>query len=321
MGGAPGGYKLVIRLFVIVTTFEPMSVHIMPDGPMFYTRGPHSLKDKSWKSRSNFITDYFFTHAQAEHGTTLSILRTRYIKGIRGDDDIELWRKIKHASVKTLMPLAWRLGQQESQLLPYDRGAYHIFGYDISVNSHVEPVVIEVNGHPMTDLEIVKTNETHKRPVVQADREAKMDMIDRIGSLLGFYDESNGKQEADVRKLVDEKAKKFGWERCDEEPGVVLPKKNGKLCLTPQGLKDVVWSELEMIRKGPFECAFPLENGRNVVHLLDGKLPRSERLVEWWEESKALGKGSPLFEHAHAMERKPAYFAPKVTKKYERDMY
>merc|ERR1712216_714151 len=114
------------------------------------------------------------------------------------------------------------------------------------------------------------------------------DMIDRIGSLLGFYDESNGKQEADVRKLVDEKAKKFGWERCDEEPGVVLPKKNGKLCLTPQGLKDVVWSELEMIRKGPFECAFPLENGRNVVHLLDGKLPRSERLVEWWEEAKAV---------------------------------
>jgi hypothetical protein len=288
----------------------------MPDGPMFYTRGPHSLKSKSWKDRSNFITDYFFTHAQAEHGTTLSLLRNRYIKGIRGDDDIELWRKIKHASVKTLLPLAWRLAQQESQLLPYSRGAYHIFGYDISVNDQLEPVVIEVNAHPMTDLEIVKTNETHKKPVVQADREAKMDMIDRIGSLLGFYDNSNGAQEAEVRKTVAEKAKKFGWETCDEEPGVLLPKRNGKICITPQGLEDIVWSELEMIRKGPFECAFPQENGRNVAYMLEGKLPRSERLVEWWEETKALGG-----EHAKCLERKPAYIAPKVTKVYERDTY
>jgi len=137
-----------------------------------------------------------------------------------------------------------------------------------------------------------------------------------IGSLLGFYDNSNGAQEAEVRKTVAEKAKKFGWETCDEEPGVLLPKRNGKLCITPQGLEDIVWSELEMIRKGPFECAFPQENGRNVVHMLEGKLPRSERLVEWWEETKALGG-----EHAKCLERKPAYLAPAVTKTYERDTY
>merc|ERR1719482_1064250 len=86
------------------------------------------------------------------------------------------------------MPLAWRLSQQESQLLPYDRGAYHIFGYDISVNDNQEPVVIEVNAHPMTDLEIVKTNETARKPVVKQDRELKMDMIDRLASVLGLFD-------------------------------------------------------------------------------------------------------------------------------------
>jgi len=314
-----GGYKLIIRLFVIVTTFNPLSVYVVPDGPMFYTRYPHSLKSKLWKDRSRFITDYFFTHAQAENGATLSRLRNRYMKGINGHDDIEIWRKIKHATVKTLFPLAWRLSQQENQLLPFQHNSYHIFGYDISVNSHQEPVVIEVNAHPMTDLEIVKTNDTHKGPVVQADRELKMDMVDRLGSVLGLYDTSNGAEEAAMTKHVMEMSKKLGWEECDEKPGEVIPRSaNGKPCLTPQAKKDIIWSQLEMKRKGPMECAFPLENGKNLSYLLEGKLPRTDVLVEWWEDVKAHPDGA---EYAKQLERKPAYIAPAVTRKYERDSY
>jgi hypothetical protein len=317
--GEDGGYKLILRLFVFVTTFNPLSVYVVPDGPMFYTRYPHSLKSKLWKDRSRFITDYFFTHAQADLGTTFSRLRNRYVKGIKGHDEYEMWRKIKHATVKTLLPLTWRLAQQEAQLLPYQHNAYHIFGYDISVNSHQEPVVIEVNAHPMTDLEIVKTNDTHKGPVVQQDRELKMDMIGWLASLLGLYDTSNGQEQTQMEAFVEDKAKKLGWEKCEEEPGVVIPRRNGKPCLTPQAKNDIVWSELEMARKGPLECAFPLENGKNVGYMLEGKLTRTDILVEWWEDTKAhpeLGK-----DHVASIQRKPAYLAPVVTKKYERDMY
>jgi len=315
--GEPGGYKLIIRLFVIVTTFEPMSVFVVPDGPMFYTRRPHSLKSKAWKDRASFITDYFFTHAQADLGTTLSRLRNNYMRDTRGDDDTEIWRKIKHATVKTLIPLSERLAQQEKELLPYERSSYHIFGYDISVNNHTDPVVIEVNAHPMTDLEIVKTNETARKPVVKQDRELKMDMVDRLASVLGLFDrDPNSATVKQVKENVQLKAKQFGWEKCDEEVGVLIPKRNGKPCLTPQALRDIEWSELEMIRKGPLEAAFPLENGRNLLHLFEGKAPRTEVVVEWWEETKALGG-----EHAKCLERIPAYIAPAVDKKFERDRY
>jgi len=316
--GPPGGHKFILRLFVIVTTFNPMSVYVVPDGPMFYTRYPHSLESKLWKDRARFITDYFFTHTQAELGTTFSRLRQNFMAGVNGDDEIEIWRKVKHATVKTLFPLAWRLSQQENQLLPYHRNSYHIFGYDISMNNQQEPVVIEVNAHPMTDLEIVKTNETHKRPVVQQDRELKMDMIDRLGSVLGLYAPPDGSEERAMEAHVRDKAAKFGWEFCDDEPGVVIPRKNGKPCLTPQTFADIVGSELEMSRKGPLECAFPLENGKNVVYLLEGKMPRTDVLVEWWEDTKAHPIGA---EHAKQCERKPAYIAPVVTKQYERDQY
>jgi len=315
--GEPGGYKLILRLFVVVTTFEPLSVFVVPDGPMFYTRRPHSLKSKLWKDRASFITDYFFTHTQADLGTTFSQLRNNFMRDTRGDDDIEIWRKIKHATVKTLIPLSERLAQQEMELLPYQRAAYHIFGYDISVNNHTDPVVIEVNAHPMTDLEIVKTNETARKPVVKADRELKMDMIDRLVSVLGLFDtDPNSPVVKQVKEDVTSKAKQFGWEDCDEEPGVLIPKKNGKICMTPQARKDIEWSELEMIRKGPLEAAYPLENGRNLLHLFSGKAPRTEVVVEWWEETKALGG-----KHAECLERKPAYFAPQISKTFERDRY
>jgi hypothetical protein len=239
------------------------------------------------------------------------------MKGIMGHDDIEIWRKIKHAVVKTLIPLSERLAQQERELLPYDRNAYHIWGYDISVDDNQEPVVIEVNAHPMTDLEIVKTNQTHRRPVVKQDRELKMDMVDRLVSVLGLNDKSNGVEYATAEKKVDEKAKKLGWKVCDEEVGVLIPRKNGKPCLTPTAYKDIVWSELEMVRKGPLECAFPLENGKNLSYLLEGKLPRTDVLVEWWEDTKASQGG----DHDRCMERKAAYIAPMVNKTFERDMY
>jgi len=316
--GEPGnGYKFIIRLFVIVTTFEPLSVFVVPDGPMFYTRRPHCLKSKLWKDRASFISDYFFTHAQVDLATTLSRLRVNYMKGVRGDDDIEIWRKIKHATVKTLIPLQERLKQQEAELLPFDRSSYHIFGYDISANNHTDPVIIEVNAHPMTDLEIVKTNETHRRPVVKQDRELKMDMIDRLASVIGLFDtDPKSAVVAKVKEDVTMYAKQFGWEDCDEEAGVLIPKRNGKICMTPQARKDIEASELEMIRKGPLEAAYPLENGRNLLYLFQNKAPRTEVLVEWWEEKKALGG-----EHAKCLERIPAYFAPEINKTFERDRY
>jgi hypothetical protein len=317
--GEPGGYKFIIRLFVFCTTFEPLSVHIVPDGPMFYTRQPHSLKSKLWKDRSNFISDYFFTHAQADLGTTLSRLRINYMKGTMGHDDREIWRKIKHATVKTLLPLSERLSQQMKELQPYDRNTYHIWGYDISVDDNQEPVVIEVNAHPMTDLEICKTNDTHKGPVVKQDRELKMDMIDRLVHLIGLEDNSDGAQYAAAKKDVDEKAAKFGWEHCDEEVGVLIPKRNGKPCLTPIAYKDIIASELEMRRKGPLECAFPFENGKNLAYLLEGKLPRTDVVVEWWEESKAH---KMLWGNlADELVPRPAYISPVVNKTFERDLY
>jgi len=283
---------------------------------MFYTRRPHSLKSKLWKDRASFISDYFFTHAQADLATTFSRLRENYMRDTMGDDEIEIWRKVKHATVKTLIPLQERLAQQERELLPFDHSAYHIFGYDVSMDDKTDPVIIEVNAHPMTDLEIVKTNETARKPVVKQDRELKMDMIDRLGSVLGMFDTPDSAVVQQVKEDVDRKAKQFGWETCDEEPGVLIPKKNGKICITPQAYKDIVWSELEMIRKGPLEAAYPLENGRNLLYLFEGKAPRTEVLVEWWEETKALGGV-----HAKCLERIPAYKAPLIEKAFERDRY
>jgi len=318
--GPPGGYKFIIRQFVIVSTFEPLSVFIIPDGPMFYTRRPHSLTSKAWKDRASFISDYFFTHAQADLGTTFSRVRQNFMAAVNGHDEIEIWRKIKHAVVKTLIPLQERISQQEQELLPFQRSSYHIFGYDISCNDAEEPVVIEVNAHPMTDLEIVKTNDTARKPVMKQDRELKMDMIDRLVSVLGLMDKDPDSETVkDVMVDIEKKQAAFGWEDCDEEPGVLIPKKNGKFCMTPQAKKDIIWSELEMRRKGPLEAGFPLENGHNLMHLFEGKAPRTTVVVEWWEESLKHKIGD--VDVADARARKPAYIAPEITKAFERDRY
>ena len=146
-----------------------------------------------------------------------------------------------------------------------------------------------------------------------------MDMIDRLVSVLGRLDRNpDSAVVKEVNEVVEAKMAQFGWEACDEEPGVLLPKRNGKPCMTPQAKKDIIWSELEMRRKGPLEAAFPLENGHNLMHLFSGKAPRTQVVVDWWEESKAQKKCSIASE---AMERKDAYYAPAIDKTFERDRY
>merc|ERR1719310_2325786 len=138
-------------------------------------------------------------------------------------------------------------------------------------------------------------------------------MVDRLGSVLGLYDtDPNSPTVAKVKEEVARKAKQFGWEDCDEEPGTLVPKKNGKICLTPQARKDIEWSELEMIRKGPLEAAFPLEHGRDLLHLFDGKAPRTLVVAEWWEETKASGMLK-----CPRLERIPAYIAPDISKTFD----
>ena len=177
----------------------------------------------------------------------------------KGHDDIEIWRKIKHAAVKTLLPLAWRLSQQESQLLPYDRNAFHMFGYDISINDKQEPVVIEVNGHPMQDLEVNKANQTVIKSLIKFDRSLKMEMIHWEGSILGNFDKSDGAELRAMEKHVEDKAVRLGWTVCDDAPGIVISRNtNGKPYLTSKTREDIVASELEMSRKGVFSVTLRL---------------------------------------------------------------
>lgn len=270
------GYKFVIRLFVVATSMEPLQMYTYPDGLLFWTRGPHSTKSKDWKDRANFITDYFFTDAQNDLQLTLSELRN--LMQQFGVNEQLYWAKIKEATSKAILPVAHRIAQQESKFISRRSGGYHVWGYDIATDADLNPMVLEINAHPNTDLEIVKVDrEPDRINMIRGDRDLVMGLTDHMVRLIGMFDESEGKEHKEAEGVVDGKIAKLNWHRDGSCSA------SSKRCLSKYDYEDLVHAELENKRKGPMERSFPTCSQKHLRPMLMRQLPRTELLLDYWE--------------------------------------
>jgi len=270
------GYKFVIRLFVVATSMEPLQMYTYPDGLLFWTRGPHSTQSNDWKDRANFITDYFFTDAQNNLQLTLSELRN--LMKQHGVNEQLYWAKIKEATTKAILPVAHRIAQQESKYISRRSGGFHVWGYDIATDENLNPMVLEINAHPNTDLEIVKVDrEPDRINMIRGDRDLVMGLTEHMTRLIGMFDESEGKEHEEADKIVAGKIGTLKWHKegaCSD---------SSKRCLSKADYEDLIHAELEEKRKGPMERSFPTCSQKHLRPMMMKQLPRTELLLDYWE--------------------------------------
>ncbi|KAJ8027366.1 putative tubulin polyglutamylase TTLL2 [Holothuria leucospilota] len=172
------GYKFDLRLYVLVTSFHPLTVYMYQEGIVRFSTEKYDLNSignlyshLTNTSINKFSPSYTTDKERVGQGCkwTLTMLRN-YFHQQNVDDEI-LWQKISNVVILTLLA--------QVTTVPKVTGAFELFGFDIMIDDRLKPWLLEVNFNPALTMDC---------PV---DSVVKRGMLNEVINILGF-DEEDG---------------------------------------------------------------------------------------------------------------------------------
>ncbi|XP_071819355.1 uncharacterized protein [Apostichopus japonicus] len=169
------GYKFDLRLYVLVTSFHPLTVYMYQEGIVRFSTEKFDLNSignlfshLTNTSINKFSPSYTTDKERVGQGCkwTLTMLRNYFHQ--QDVDDEVLWQKISNVVTLTL------LAQVTS--VPKVTGAFELFGFDIIIDANLKPWLLEVNFNPALNEDC---------PV---DAVVKRSLINNVIDILGFED-------------------------------------------------------------------------------------------------------------------------------------
>ena len=151
------GYKFDLRIYVAVTSVNPLRIYIYEEGlARFATcKYTESTTGSSKATKFMHLTNYsvnkkninFIETNGEEDGTgskwSLGALRTAL--RAQGIDDSVVWRKIEDICIKTVISAEPFIFQAMNAYVPHRDNCFELLGFDILIDSALEPWLIEVN--------------------------------------------------------------------------------------------------------------------------------------------------------------------------------
>ena len=167
------GYKYDLRLYVLVTSFDPLKIYLFRDGLVRLATVPYSTSKASLKQRFVHLTNYSVNkkadayvkntnsptktkdadpaeeHAQPDEAVeskwSLQQLRKEYQK--MGVDYNEVFAAIKDLIIKTCFsaeqPILQCMGGNKNK-----SACFEVYGFDVLVDAKLRPWLLEVNVSP-----------------------------------------------------------------------------------------------------------------------------------------------------------------------------
>ena len=150
------GYKCDIRVYVVVTSWEPLRVYIHEDGLVRFATQKYKAGAKYYKRKHAHITNYstnkgtknFVESASESQGSkwSLSAFR-RWLREVRQVDDEAVWADMRDQCVRTILACEGRSYQMYKEAQAEGQ-CYEIWGFDLLLTEDLTPWVIEVNTSP-----------------------------------------------------------------------------------------------------------------------------------------------------------------------------
>eukprot|EP00919_Chromeraceae_sp_WS-2016_P065356 GHVR01154577.1.p1 GENE.GHVR01154577.1~~GHVR01154577.1.p1 ORF type:complete len:596 (+),score=196.94 GHVR01154577.1:60-1790(+) len=150
------GLKFDLRIYVLVTSFDPLTVYVFKEGLTRFASSPFSLTDMNkYKHLTNYSINknapHFVRNVDAEvdnigHKWSLCALN-KHLKCMGIDINL-LWGRIGDLIVKSLMTVEHIVVERCKQLVPYKGNCFEVFGFDVLLDSEIKPWLLEVNLSP-----------------------------------------------------------------------------------------------------------------------------------------------------------------------------
>ncbi|OMJ83252.1 hypothetical protein SteCoe_15839 [Stentor coeruleus] len=151
------GLKFDIRLYVCVTSFEPLRVYLYEEGLTRFASEKYvnEFKDNKFIHLTNYSVnkknENFVQNANAKddgvgHKWSLTALM-KYFKEKNIDVD-GLWQKIYDLVIKSVLSIESQVVEASKRLNLHRNNCFNLFGFDVIVDSSLKPWLLEVNLSP-----------------------------------------------------------------------------------------------------------------------------------------------------------------------------
>jgi hypothetical protein len=154
--------KFDLRVYVVCTSFNPLKVHMFRDGLVRFCTSEYKLDRSKLRDTSVHLTNYSLNKKSADYVKNDSAtanpddesamkwshvtLRKWFQKN--GIDDVAIWASMADVIIKTLLSIEGRVSFNLSRLRAPRNCCFELFGFDIMLDEHLQPHLLEVNTQP-----------------------------------------------------------------------------------------------------------------------------------------------------------------------------
>nr|CDS34255.2 tubulin polyglutamylase ttll4 [Hymenolepis microstoma] len=152
------GNKFDLRLYVYVTSVDPLRIYIHRNGLVRFASQKYSVSQKEFDNKFVHLTNFSINKKNTNcrppdeapenfsHKWPLDDL-WRYLKA-KGHDTEKLWEDIKAIAFKTVATATFKMASMVAQHVRCRESAHEVFGFDVILDSKLRPWLLEVNISP-----------------------------------------------------------------------------------------------------------------------------------------------------------------------------
>jgi tubulin polyglutamylase TTLL4 len=229
--------KYDLRLYVLVTDFSPLKVYLYEEGLVRFASEEYSTSDENKSNKFMHLTNYSVNKISGKFdnelstdneckGSKWSLTALKLYFKEKGVNFEPTWERIKDIIVKTFITITDESIKHVKKLTKSKNNLFELYGFDILLDSNVQPWLLEVNLNPSlaceSDLDLkVKssvmcdifttigvvpyshTKHNRKSPEIMFDSTSKYDTISQMTG--DSYITYNKNKESDIhQKLKNE---------------------------------------------------------------------------------------------------------------------
>lgn len=281
------GSKFDLRLYVLVTSFNPLRIYLYPDGLARFASAKYSSDDRDLRDRYMHLTNYSINKLSSQYtanedanacqGHKWTLTKLWDYLSSKGVNTRQIQANLTSLVIKTIMSGESPIVQLCAEHVTTRYNCYELFGVDVLLDADLRPWLLEVNISP--SLHSASPLDAHvKGPLVKA----LMDLVQfhlppRVKKIVGappvldprLYTNVLSKRERVKHDRISQ------LESREEYLNEILDN------LTSDDVRVLTQAEDELVVRGPFERIFPTARTHKYLEFIE---PRYyNRLFDAWE--------------------------------------
>ncbi|XP_026128016.1 tubulin polyglutamylase TTLL4-like [Carassius auratus] len=267
------GNKFDLRIYVYVTSYDPLRVYIFNDGLVRFASCKYSSSMKTLNNKFMHLTNYSVNKKNSEYqsnsddkacqGHKWALKALWQYLGSQGVDTTLIWDEIKDMVIKTIITCDPYVNSRVKMHVRSSYSCHELFGFDIMLDESLKPWVLEVNISPSL----------HSNTPLDVSIKGQMirDLLNLAGFVLPLREDtvpSSSSASSSTNSLCGAVREKWRSDVSTDEKvkrAFYLSQRFGEqdFCatildvLTPDDVRVLAESEDELCRKGDFERVFP----------------------------------------------------------------